>query len=320
MAHIEHAGKKYPIPDGATAQETLESLQAAGLAELNNATLEPKGDHYVAVFDAEEPSADVPATGRPRPGTALRTIKPAGFSDVVVVECVPHVVNAHGVFETCFEYAIALAKSLKKYCAIARYAFDGNHWRWGIGVYGPEGGCGSRPHKEDVAGHFPPQTTALKAIVLAMQHIWEYADRQADDGSSRSAAYRAKWQQIADAIEAEMQTMQLYLYRQPTDSLDGFDDDVPPGFSVRAVNGGVEQVLVLGGYPHRLEMYEAVDAVNKAGAIFRVPRVEECPFRQAGKVGGKKGFLCGVCCAVGCDGFSGHCPLTAGVLFTRGLV
>lgn len=48
MAHIEHNGKKYPIPEGATAEETLESLKAAGLAELNNATLEKKGDNYVA--------------------------------------------------------------------------------------------------------------------------------------------------------------------------------------------------------------------------------------------------------------------------------
>jgi hypothetical protein len=31
MAHIEHNGKKYPIPDGCTAEETLESLKAAGL-------------------------------------------------------------------------------------------------------------------------------------------------------------------------------------------------------------------------------------------------------------------------------------------------
>ena len=48
MAHIEHNGKKYPIPEGATADETLESLKAAGLAELNNATLEKKGDDYIA--------------------------------------------------------------------------------------------------------------------------------------------------------------------------------------------------------------------------------------------------------------------------------
>lgn len=48
MANIIHNGKKYPIPDGATAEETLESLKAAGLAELNNATLEKKVDDYVA--------------------------------------------------------------------------------------------------------------------------------------------------------------------------------------------------------------------------------------------------------------------------------
>jgi hypothetical protein len=48
MPHIEHNKKKYPIPDGATAAETLESLKAAGLSELNNATLEKKGENYIA--------------------------------------------------------------------------------------------------------------------------------------------------------------------------------------------------------------------------------------------------------------------------------
>ena len=48
MANIIHHGKKYPIPDGATADETLASLKAAGLAELNNAKLEKKGDDYIA--------------------------------------------------------------------------------------------------------------------------------------------------------------------------------------------------------------------------------------------------------------------------------
>jgi len=48
MANIIHDGKKYPIPEGATAEETLASLQAAGMAELNNAKLEKKGDDYIA--------------------------------------------------------------------------------------------------------------------------------------------------------------------------------------------------------------------------------------------------------------------------------
>jgi hypothetical protein len=47
MANIIHNGKKYPIPEGATADETLESIKAAGLAELNNATLKAKGDDYI---------------------------------------------------------------------------------------------------------------------------------------------------------------------------------------------------------------------------------------------------------------------------------
>lgn len=48
MAHIEHNGKQYPIPEGATAEETLESLKLAGMSELNNATLEAKGENFVA--------------------------------------------------------------------------------------------------------------------------------------------------------------------------------------------------------------------------------------------------------------------------------
>lgn len=48
MANIIHNRKKYPIPDGCTAADTLASLQAAGLSELANATLEKKGDDYVA--------------------------------------------------------------------------------------------------------------------------------------------------------------------------------------------------------------------------------------------------------------------------------
>jgi hypothetical protein len=51
MANIIHNGKKYPIPDGATAEETLESLKAAGMAELNNATITPKGDDYVVTVN-----------------------------------------------------------------------------------------------------------------------------------------------------------------------------------------------------------------------------------------------------------------------------
>lgn len=46
MASIVHNGQSYPIPEGATAEETRKSLAAAGLAELSNATLEKKGEDY----------------------------------------------------------------------------------------------------------------------------------------------------------------------------------------------------------------------------------------------------------------------------------
>lgn len=46
MAKILHNGKEYQIPDGATPEETLKSLAAAGMTELSNAELKPKGDDY----------------------------------------------------------------------------------------------------------------------------------------------------------------------------------------------------------------------------------------------------------------------------------
>lgn len=47
MAKIEFNGKKYDVPEGSTAEETLESLKMA-MPELSNAKLEKKGDNYVA--------------------------------------------------------------------------------------------------------------------------------------------------------------------------------------------------------------------------------------------------------------------------------
>ena len=45
--YIKFNGKEYPVPEGSTAQETLESLKLA-MPELSNAKLEKKGDNYVA--------------------------------------------------------------------------------------------------------------------------------------------------------------------------------------------------------------------------------------------------------------------------------
>ena len=48
MAVIRHNGREYPIPEGVTAQEAMESLKMA-VPELSNATLTKDGENYNAV-------------------------------------------------------------------------------------------------------------------------------------------------------------------------------------------------------------------------------------------------------------------------------
>jgi hypothetical protein len=47
MAVIKHNGKTYEIPEGATAEATLESLKAA-VPELSNAKLKADGENFIA--------------------------------------------------------------------------------------------------------------------------------------------------------------------------------------------------------------------------------------------------------------------------------
>lgn len=47
MSHISHNGKKYNIPEGSSAEDTLESLQSV-VPELSNANLEKDGDNWKA--------------------------------------------------------------------------------------------------------------------------------------------------------------------------------------------------------------------------------------------------------------------------------
>jgi hypothetical protein len=49
MAVIKHNGKKYPIPEGATAEAVFDNLKSV-IPELNNAKLEKDGeDHKVKI-------------------------------------------------------------------------------------------------------------------------------------------------------------------------------------------------------------------------------------------------------------------------------
>ena len=47
MAHIKFHKKKYDIPEGSTAKDTLESLKTV-LPELANATLKKDGENFTA--------------------------------------------------------------------------------------------------------------------------------------------------------------------------------------------------------------------------------------------------------------------------------
>lgn len=47
MAVIKHNDRTYEIPEGVTAEATLESLKAA-VPELSNAKLRREGENYVA--------------------------------------------------------------------------------------------------------------------------------------------------------------------------------------------------------------------------------------------------------------------------------
>jgi hypothetical protein len=47
MAYISHNGNKYPIPEGASPQDALDSLSQV-LPELSNAKLEKDGENYKA--------------------------------------------------------------------------------------------------------------------------------------------------------------------------------------------------------------------------------------------------------------------------------
>ena len=47
MSVIKHNGKSYEIPEGSTAEATMESLKAV-IPELASATLKAEGENYVA--------------------------------------------------------------------------------------------------------------------------------------------------------------------------------------------------------------------------------------------------------------------------------
>jgi hypothetical protein len=187
VAKILHDGEEFPIPEGATAEEVVQSLIAAGMEYLKGLTLKKIGLHYELVH--ELPSDKTPV------------------EDVCGI-----FYTKHNTIQNPICWRLPLPKSCRIKAEVYYGCNDGD-WFCSHDLSGPTWGCGSFPQVKGAMA--VPYMSAHEAARAALEDVIEELHRR----GKRSDTSAAQKRDIENAVKTVQEMIAAY-FKTPDDGTD----------------------------------------------------------------------------------------------------